>query len=329
MTESSGYTHFHYHTRYWLSMLLQDHYTYRAIGKIIGKHHTTISREVEQNGITIHGKLYYDHDIAEAKAKERWHRSKGPKILRDKRLLKYIEALLMGTWSPDAIAGHLRKHRKQWYVSHESIYKFIYRYQRSWIQFLARQHGKRHSRAGKYTNRKKVIIPGRVTIDKRPKGIEKRNTFGHFEADTIISRQSKVSILVLLERKTRQVKLRKLNRKTAAHVTLGIQRLLGHYKDIVKTITYDNGTENACHEKTNRYLHCRSYFCNPYHSWERGSVENVIGLVRRFLPKGTDFSKLSERKLREIENIINRRPRKLLQYQTPHELFQAEWCTYR
>jgi IS30 family transposase len=296
---------------------------------MLGKHHTTISREVARNGIIRYQKQLYNPVIAHEKAMDRCRKLKGSKILTNSQLQRYIESLLKHTWSPDAIAGYLRTHRAKWYVSHETIYKFIYRYNRAWIQYLARHHRRRQWRGGKYTNRKKVIIPGRVFIDKRPKEVAARKTFGHFEADTIISRESKASILVLLERRSRSVKLRKLNQKTAQCVSQGIQRILGYYKDIVKTITYDNGTENAYHKTTNKNLHCKSYFCNPYHSWERGSVENVIGLVRRFLPKKTDFSKISQKRLHAIEKIINKRPRKLLHYRTPDELFQNEWCTYR
>jgi IS30 family transposase len=120
--------------------------------------------------------------------------------------------------------------------------------------------------------------------------------------------------------------LKKLKRKTAACVAEGVWELLGYYKECVKTITYDNGTENVLHEKINTKLKCKSYFCNPYHSWEKGSVENAAGLVRRYFPKKTDFSRITDAQLNRVEKQINNRPRKLLNYETPQQVFRREWC---
>lgn len=326
MEPSSGYTQFTYYTRLWLSTLIRERKSYREIGRIMGRHHSTISREVKRNGYNYYRLRLYHPIIAEEKANERKEKCRQGKIKVGKFIDKLIETLLKESWSPDVIAGWLKRRGSCFAVSHETIYRYIYTHRRDLIKYLARRHRRRQWRGGKYKNRKKVLIPGRIFIEDRPKEVEKRHSFGHYEADTMVSRESKVALLIVVERKTRIMRLKKLKQKSAACVRDGIIEILKKYKKSIKTITYDNGTENVYHENINKNLKCRSYFCNPYHSWEKGSVENVIGLIRRFLPKKTDFAKITDGELRKIEKIINNRPRKLLKYETPKQVFRREWC---
>lgn len=326
MAVPSGYTRFNYHLRDWLSMLISASYSYRSIGKILGMHHSTVSREIRKNSISHYNTLRYDPVIAEERARERKRRTRGSKIATDEWLQRFIETMLKSSWSPDVISGYLRVNNSKKYISHETIYKYIYREKREWIPLLAFGHKRRHRRSGKYQNRKKVLIPGRVLIAERPKEVQDRSIFGHYEADTFISRASKVAVLISIERKTRKIRLKKLKRKTADCVRKKLVESLYGNRRSVKSITYDNGTENTMHQEVNKILDCKSYFCNPYHSWERGSVEQAIGLVRRFIPKGRDLSLLTNAELRIIERKINRRPRKLLNYKTPNQVFSEEWC---
>lgn len=327
MPESSGCTHFDYQMRQWLSMLLSKGHSYRCIGQILNMNHTSISREISRNSIIINNGTWYDPHEAQKKANVRAHEKRGCKIARDKWLSGFVESKLKSTWSPDAIAGYLGTNEKGIYVSHETIYKYIYREKREWISYLALGHKKRRRRTGKYGNRKKVLIPGRILIDKRPKGVSARKVFGHFEADTFISRSSKAAVLIAIERKTRKIRLKKLSSKSAVCVKESMVEVLYVNRNIVKTITYDNGTENVKHQEINDVLQCKSFFCNPYRSWERGSVEQAIGLVRRFIPKGSDLSLLTNIEIKKIERTINSRPRKLLNYKTPNQVFSEEWCT--
>ncbi len=326
MEPSSGYTRFNYHIRVWLSMLITEVKSCREIAKRMGMHHTSISREIEKNGFRHYKAKLYHPWIAEQKAQERKMRARSGKIRPGTILEKLIVSLIKDDWSPDAIAGWLKRSDSAYRVSHETIYRYIYTHRRDLIEYLARRHKRRQWRGGKYKNRKKVIISGRVFIEKRPKAVERRWDFGHYEADTIVSRESKAALLILIERKSRKIRLKKLKRKTAACVAEGVWELLGYYKECVKTITYDNGTENVLHEKINTKLKCKSYFCNPYHSWEKGSVENAAGLVRRYFPKKTDFSRITDAQLNRVEKQINNRPRKLLNYETPQQVFRREWC---
>jgi transposase, IS30 family len=327
MEPSSGYTQFTYQMRIWLSILLKLGKNYREIGRILKMHHTSISREIEKNGFKHYNARMYHPLIADLNAQERKKEARNGKIRAGTRLEKLITRLIKDYWSPDAIAGWLKRSDSMYTVSHETIYRYIYTHRRDLIPYLARRHRRRQWRGGKYKCRKKVIISGRTFIEERPKAVEKRREFGHYEADTIVSRESKPALLVVIERKSRKIRLKKLKRKTAALVAEGMSELLGYYQESVKTITYDNGTENSFHQRINKKLKCKSYFCNPYHSWEKGSVENAAGLVRRYFPKKTDFAKVTEKQLKRVENLINNRPRKLLKYETPQEVFRREWCS--
>ena len=163
-----------------------------------------------------------------------------------------------------------------------------------------------------------------MSIDQRPKRVNKRLQPGHWEVDTIISRQSKKALAVSLERKSRVLHINKLHAKESHRLVRALTGRLSRYpKGLRRTITYDNGSENVEHERINRAIGTKSYFCNPFHSWEKGSIEHAIGLIRRFLPKKTNFAIISSYKVRKIENLLNNRPRKCLNFQTPLEVINS------
>jgi len=160
-------------------------------------------------------------------------------------------------------------------------------------------------------------------IDQRPDEVATRNTFGHWEADTVVSRESKAALMVVQERKSRLTLIRKLIRKTAKEMCKAVNRCLAQKPESMKKIiTFDNGAENAEHEKISECLNVDTYFCNPYHSWKKGSVENAIGLIRAYLPKKTDFKKISVDEIKLIEHLLNTRPRKCLGFKTPLEVYR-------
>jgi len=171
---------------------------------------------------------------------------------------------------------------------------------------------------------RKTKIPGRTPIDRRPKHVENRKKFGHWEGDSLLSRKSPAILNSLTERKSRLLLLTKLTSKeadlTAAAV---IRRLQAFPEQGRRTLTLDNGTENAAHQDITAASHTKCYFANPYHSWERATSENNHGLVRWYLPKGTDFSKITDQQVAQIENLINNRPRKCPGFKTPLEVASA------
>ena len=188
------------------------------------------------------------------------------------------------------------------------------------INLLRRAHKKRRNKSiGRKV--RKTKIPNRIPIDARPKSVENRNRYGHWEGDSMVSRKSKAALNTLAERKSRLVLITKLSRKGAAETNKAvISRLKKLPAGGRQTLTLDNGTENAKHEQISSKLGISCFFAHPYASWERGTNENLNGLIRWYLPKGTDFSKITPEQIAQIEYFLNSRPRKCLGYKTPLEV---------
>jgi IS30 family transposase len=295
------------------------------IAQAIGRHKSTISRELKRNKSPIYN-VYLPHK-ADFRSKERKHNAGKRKRLKHPMIQKYVLQKLKLGWSPEQIAGRLPLDCPGLSISHEAIYQYIYdRQTRSEIdltRYLPRSHKKRRffGRSHRHT---KSHIPDRVSIDKRPAYIEKRKQPGHWEADTMISRQSKNALVISLERSSRLLHINKITAKKSHRVVAAITERLGCYpKALRRSITYDNGSENVDHQEINKTLGTRSYFCNPYRSWEKGAVENAISLIRRFLPKKTDFAIITPAQLKTIENRLNNKPRKCLTFKTPAEVFSS------
>jgi IS30 family transposase len=299
------------------------------IAKSLSRSRSTISRELRRNRSPVYD--CYGANVAQKRAERRKRQAAKRERLKCPSTRHYVISKLKQGWSPEQVSGRIGMDRPGQCISHEAIYQFVYhpdvRKDHDLIACLPRGHRKR-LRRGHTRKHRKSHIPGRVSIIFRPAYILKRSQPGHWEADTIISRQSKQAIGVCLERSSRFLHLAKLAHNTSAQVRQSINRRLSrHPPQMRRTITYDNGSENVAHQEINRVLGTQSYFCQPFHSWEKGAVENGIGLVRRFLPKKTDFSKVTKQKLKHIERRLNNRPRKCLDFKTPAEVFMAKCCT--
>ena len=170
----------------------------------------------------------------------------------------------------------------------------------------------------------KHLIPNRIDIDYRPIEADFRLEFGHFEADTIVScKGSKSALLVIVDRLSRRTKIKKLERKLADLTSSSIVVALSEYNIThLHTITYDNGSEFAEHEKVNKTLQMKSYFCKPFHSWEKGMVENINGLIRRWFPKRTNFDFVSDDEIQKVEDWINNREFEVLNWLTPNQVYE-------
>lgn len=298
----------------------------RSIARELGRDPGTLSRELKRNAPPVHTGYYLPHKAHE-RAVGRNIESHRRDRLKEPRVRRYVRERIQSGWSPELAAGRWSSLHPESSVSHEAIYQWIYDEERDLIRHLVRAHRKRQRR-GYSRKHRKAHIPNRIPISERPKAAEQRTVAGHWETDTAVSRASKAAIQVSLERKTRYARLAKLRAKTAHEMSKALARRLSRMpKRLRQTITYDNGTENTDHERTNKILGTKSFFCEPYHSWEKGSVENGIGIVRRFLPKKTDFATVSSKDLRKLERWMNSRPRKCLNYRTPAEAWKAECCT--
>ena len=327
MTAPSGYTHLMYYQRKWLSMLLQKGFSLRYCALFIGCHHSTLSREIKRNGTRRGKKIIYEAQVAHFRAVTRWRHQKQLKLIKHPHLYGFVESMLRKSWAPHEIAGFLKRNGSRRTISHEAIYQFIYEYERDWIELLPRGKRNRTKRKNKNKNRQNTWNTNRTFIDCRPSYVDSRNTLGHFEVDCMVTRKTKEAILVIVERKSRYILTHKLERKTAECVKNGIIKLLWPYRKQVKTLTYDNGTENVLHQEVNKKLKCKSFFCNPYHSWEKGSVEHAIGMLRRFIPKKINLELVSEKDLKYYEYLLNNKPRKVHGFIRAKDIFNVRRCS--
>jgi len=311
------YKHLNILEREEIACLLEKGSTQKEVAHILGRDPATISREVKRNSSQTY-QVKYRGNRAQLKADERSKVTHHRPRLKSKKIRKYVIKKLKKGYTPEQIAGRLSIDMKGCKTNYESIYLFIYHERPDLTQYLLRATRKRRKRTAK--NGRRGTIVNRVMIGDRPSEIGNREEYGHWEADTVVSKQSKSVLVVVRERKLQLMFIRKIPRKTAKHMRKAVVTMLRRFNpDFVLSITFDNGLENAEHEKIAKFLGVKTYFCNPYHSWEKGGVENGIGLVRRDLPKKTDFSLISDRAIRLIQEKWNNRPRKLLGFLTPLE----------
>ena len=313
-----NYSHFDHKERTLIYWWRKEHLSLRDMARRLRRSHTSISRELKRNRWC--GKEYFPrgaHLLAGYRLQDRAHRER----LKSQPVRAYVQQKLPLGWTPELIAGRLKLQGELPTVCHESIYQYIYCVAPDLIACLPRHHSKRkpkrpYRKAGeRITNRK--------GLECRPKAATTRRECGHWEADMIVAGDRQHGLNVLVERKSRLTHISVLENKTAAATKQVLLRRLKRYPAaLTQSITYDNGSENALHEEINAALGTQSFFCAPYHSWEKGSVEQVNGLIRRFLPKGTNFQELRRGEINCIEKLLNHRPRKCLQYRTPYEVFR-------
>lgn len=297
--------------------------SYTRIAQDLGRAVSTISREVRRNSAAQSYRAQKAQSLYQDRRLDcRPERKLEYKPLRDFVIIKIRDE----DWSPEQVAGSLPRlfpDSPRMRISHETIYQAIYHQDalRFLISNLAQARPKRRKR-GQGKTRRGPSIPNRQGIEERPKHIEDRVEVGHWEGDTVVGKNQDGFIVTVVERSLRLVLAVKTATKTADEVAQAIiESLLDLPASWLKTITFDNGTEFAHHEKIARELGAAIYFADPYCAYQRGTNENTNGLIRRYLPKGTSFADLSQEQLDEITNKINNRPRKCLAYRTPNEVF--------
>jgi len=294
-----------------IAILRRKQYSMRAIAKSMERSPNTISYEIKVNSVL---GTYNPHKAHQkAQTRKKYRRFQYSKIEKYPKIKEIIIQKLKEHWNPDEIAGWLKKHNQTLCVSKSSIYNWLHtgrgdRY--CDLLYSHRHYVKKHKK-----KTKRILIPDRIGIENRSLGATNRTRYGHYEADTIVSCKGGTgAILVLIERKSRQVHLWKLdNMKPApcARYLKQASEILG-----IKSITFDNGIENIYHQ----YIGVSTYFCDPYSSWQKGSVENVNKMVRRYIPKGTDMVHVSQLHLDWIADRINKKPRKILGYRSAYEV---------
>lgn len=321
------------------------------IAHLLWRYPSTISREIARNSTVLSRNLnhlqnknpeHYQYlpDRAQIKSEKRRKEVNWRAPLKRPEILEYTVVQMKLWWSPDIIAGNLKllyPEDSSMHISHECIYQFIYtkKWEELWEnwrwlkQYLLRSHKRRKKKTGR-SLKKWIKIPNRVDISQRPKWVESRQEFGHFEWDSILSIRSTYSALrTELERKSRFLFVRRIPRKTAEYtvqVTISIYSSLPKWS--AKSITWDNGTEHAWHEIITKKLAIPIYFAEPYKSWQRWSNEHANGMIRRFFPKGTNFDDVTDEQIQKVVDYLNNRPRKILGYKTPKQVFDSYLTTF-
>lgn len=308
--------------RYTIARLRMKRFSVTQIADCLGRHRSTIYRELSRNRSPLDGK--YRAQRAGENTRGRRSRSRRNSQF-DTRTWRLVEGLLKLKFSPEQIAGTLmRSHRLR--MSHETIYRRIWRDKKlggrlyKHLRQASKQKRKRY-RARDSRGR----LAGKRSIDQRPESINNRWFFGHWEIDTVMGRfRTKPCILMLVERKTGQLLIGKLKARTVEETNRCLLELMsreGFHR--FKSITADNGTEFHGFEQIERATGTLFYFAHPYHSWERGSNENANGLIRQYLPKGKSMVRLTQKRCDEIADKLNHRPRKRYGFKTPEQLYRS------
>ena len=303
--------------RYIIEDLIQEGKTQNYIADKLGRNKSTISRELarnkDKNGI-------YCAESAEDLAQNRCQRKRFQQFTES--VISIIEDKLIDHWTPEQISAYL-KDQENVYISHELIYQYLAfdREQGGQLHKLLPHRGKKYKKRNLKTQRRvwKEAKP-RKSIDDRPSVVSEKTEIGHWEGDTVESKGHQGGIGTFVDIKTKYLVMRKVKDKSSLEMKNSLIDAFGYYPDIIKTMTLDNGTEFALHDQIEQELKTQVYFAHPYSPWERGLNENTNGLIRKFYPKGTDFSEVSDEDILRVQNLINERPRKSLNYQTPKEV---------
>jgi len=288
------------------------------IAEQVGRHRSTIYREVARNRSKHDGK--YRAERAQEKTNARRRQSRRNQRITEEQW-KRVEELLRQEWSPEQISGHLKR-REKTKISHERIYQYVWEDKRRGGNLYLHLRGARKQRRKRYASKdSRGKLAGKRPITERPASVERRRQKGHWEIDTVLGGRGKDCILTMVERKTGYLLIGKLKARTseeAAKVTL---ELINAHQGKVKTITADNGTEFHSYAQIEEKSAVKFYFATPHHSWERGTNENSNGLIRQYLPKRQCMAKLTQFQCDQIALKINLRPRKRLNFKNPYECF--------
>ena len=304
--------------RYTISVLLQNRTKQKEIAKAINVSPSTVSREIRRNS-GVRGR--YNWETAQANAVQTKRKKPGNHSINKEVMEEAKHLLVTEQWSPEQISGVLAKDGK--YISHETIYRMI-RKDKAEGGTLYKHCRHKLKRRARPVGGRRISIPNRTSISERPAEVDGKR-FGDFEMDTIVGRGNHGAIVTLIERSTSMLFMRKLKKgKNAKELARTVIHLLSPFKEHVKSITTDNGTEFACHEMIGKSLGVTIYFADPYASWQKGAIENANGLIRQYVPKTETFEHVSHQQITKYSKRINMRPRKKLEFKTPHECFYEQ-----
>ena len=317
------YTQLTYKERIKIGLLSQQGMSPTEIAQQIGRHRSSVYRELERNSHP-HG---YFSDTANLLAENR--KKAASSISRiDEELKQWVNDKLQLQWSPEQISERMKLELGE-NVSHEWIYQLVYQDRKNGGMLHLNLRWGRRKRKKRFGGRdKRGQIPNRVSIEKRPEIANKRGRIGDLEGDTVIGKNHKGKLLTLVDRKSRLTIIEKLDNKSAEVTSDAVIESVSSLDSIFKSITFDNGKEFTFHEKITKSTGIPIYFAHPYSSYERGTNENTNGLIRQYFPKTVDLSRLNHSEVKKVENLLNHRPRKSLGFKTPHEYHYNQTIQY-
>jgi len=303
--------------------MLKDGERHRSIAKVVRKGKSTVSDEIRRNAMEY--ERGYRADVAhERSLRRQQNKGKKPILQRNGSLKAYIvHQITLEQWSPQQIAGELKTTHGVHMISHETIYQFIYSDEgRKLKLWLHMRRKKKPYRQPWGKRRQRILIPERVSIHEREDEANLRTEIGHLETDSMIFTNQKAILSVQVDRLSLKCVITRLPNKTALETKSAlvdaINELGEHH---IKSITFDNGTENMRHIDLRDTYEIRTYFCDAYCSWQKGLVENINGLIRQYFPRYTDMSKVTDEQIYEVQEKLNNRPRKSLGFLTPNQAF--------
>lgn len=309
--------HLTFEERRLLDRLVRLRRSKEHIAELLGRHRSTIYRELERNA----GSRGYWPKHAERLAQERRLASRRPRKMDDPRVHRYVRERMEKRWSPEQIAGRAARdfpRAPAQRLSRQAIYDWIDDQAPDWRSLL-RRGGRPPERRGK--------LKDCVRLAGRPDIVNRRRRYGDWEGDTIVGQDRRSALVTLVERKSGYARMGRVEGMKSAATMRATQRRLGDLpRSLRRSLTFDNGKEFADHRRLTARLGLEIYFADPYAAWQRGSNENLNGLVRQFFPKGTDFTRISHREVARVERLLNERPRKRLGYRTPAEILHPRIC---
>jgi len=304
------YKHLSQAERYQIHALMKAGHDQSQIAKLLDRHKSTISRELSRN---TGSRGYRPKQACEMSADRAQHSRNAPTV--EPWVREAACALLCIQWSPEQIASQLP-------ISHETVYQHVYADKAQggtlWKHLRCQKQKRKRYASGRD---RRGQIPNRRPLSERPLHIEARRQVGHWECDTVIGASHKGAVVTMVERKSGYAVMAKVEKKTSELVSSAIVDKLQPLAARVKTLTFDNGKEFAGHAHIDQQLQSTAYFARPFASWERGSNENLNGLLRQYVPKKRAMSTVTDEEIRMIQNRLNNRPRKRLGFKTPAEVF--------
>jgi IS30 family transposase len=296
----------------------KQNYSQKEIAKAIGKDKSVVSRELKRNCDKRNGS--YSSDLAQRKYNQR-QKDKPKHIKFTSEVERFAESLLTQDYSPEQVVGRAKIYGVNC-VSHERLYQHIWKDKKQGgkLHLHLRRKGRKYRKRG-VARDTRGIIKDRIDISQRPAIVEQKERLGDLEIDTVIGQNHKGALLTINDRVSSMVWIAKLNGKNSEELAQKAIEILHPIKELVHTITGDNGKEFAEHKTISQKLGIDFYFARPYHSWERGANENTNGLIRQYFTKGSSFESITDKEVEDVQQILNNRPRKKLNFLTPIEYF--------